>query len=171
MYKRLEQILIEALSGAARAYKTQTRNWYKHFEKPSSPENKSKASKTWGALKRAKSVVPQSDSRKEARSKPEYQTQYLQKMVKRSLKAQEKRMNEMTDVNDPHSRKCKMCGSVAHRQHSGYKKGFRRYACSSGTKCNFTWMERDKAKEPKTPKEQKRDVNKLGDWADRHHIK
>jgi hypothetical protein len=168
---RLGNLMLEALSGASKAYKNQTRNWYKHFEKPQNKETKASASKTWGRLKRAKDIVPQSDQRKEARRKPEYQSHYLSKMSKRAIKAQSKYLGEMTDVKDPHSRKCKMCGSVAHRQHKGYKKGFRRYSCSSGTKCNFSWQEREKAAEPKTPTETKRDVNKLGDWADRHHIK
>ena len=70
----------------------------------------------------------------------------------------------MTNVNDPKSRNCKMCGTVAHRQSSGYKRGFRKYKCS-GDKCGFNWQERDKSA-PATKKE----VGNLDQWAKKHHI-
>ena len=49
-----------------------------------------------------------------------------------------------TDVNDPSARKCKLCGSVAKRVAKGAKRGTRRYQCSSGTRCKFSWNERDR---------------------------
>lgn len=152
MYNRIYELLVEGLSLKAKEYKGRERLHadFLGIHNHGMSETVEKFSdEDHDKLLKIRSEVPQ--------NKNHGPKNLYKRISRRSLRTAFKLKVNETKVNDPNSRKCKMCGLTANLI-AGSKK--RQYKCGSGTRCTFTWTEK-KNTEHRKQKEALKDLTRV----------
>ena len=89
MYKRLQKLLLEGLSGASRAYKTHTRKYFDLYR--TAPTSKKIWDKAWEKMFVSKAITPKSKKRSAQRSGDAYSKVANKRFARRSLKSNNER--------------------------------------------------------------------------------